>query len=490
MEKGGGVPLEKGTDGEGKQCLNTERLATGNSSSMYSIHEDEESRIGGEMATAEKVPSLSRTATGRTETGQGPESMLARTISLVRTRETRDPGPPPDGGSVAWGQALIAHLVIFNTWGYINSFGVFQAHYSEVLDEPRSNISWVGSIQIFLLFFTGTFSGRATDAGFFKATWGSGCVINLLGIFMTSLSKTYWQLFLAQGLCQGLGCGLMFCPTMALIATYFDKNRAFAIGIAAAGSASGGLVFPAVVEQLLPRIGFPWTMRVLGFITLATQIPALLWLKQRLPPRKSGPILELAAFKELPYLLFSMGMFLNFLGLYVAFFYLSSFARDIIGLSNSMAINLLLIMNGAGMFSRLIPNYLADHVGPLNLLIPFGFISGVVLLGWTGVHNIDGLYAFAVIYGLAAAGVQSLFPATLSSLTTDIKKTGVRMGMVMSIVGCSSLMGSPIAGALIDTGDGDYLYAQIFGGLAMCVGSLILVAARILKIGYRFKKKV
>lgn len=491
MERAGDAPLEEGRGGEEKQWLNTERLATGDSTSSSSIRVGEEPRIEEAMETAEKVPSLSRVATSRTATGQGPDSMLARTISLVRTRETRDPGPPPDGGLTAWRQSVIAHLVIFNTWGYINSFGVFQAHYSETLDEPRSNISWVGSIQIFLLFFIGTFSGRATDAGFFKATWGAGCVINLLGIFMTSLSKTYWQLFLAQGLCQGIGCGLMFCPTIALLATYFSKNRGFAIGIAASGSATGGLVFPAVVEQLLPRIGFPWTMRVLGFITLATQIPAALWLKQRLPPRKSGPILELAAFKELPYLLFSIGMFLNFLGLYVAFFYLSSFARDIIGLSNSMAIKLLMIMNGAGMPGRLIPNFLADqYVGPLNLLIPFAFVSGVVLFGWAGVHNIDGLYAFAVIYGLSAAGVQSLFPATLSSLTTDLKKAGVRIGMVMSIVGCSSLLGSPIAGALIDSRDGDYLYAQIFAGVVMFVGSTILVAARILKTGFSLKEKV
>ncbi|KAK2757881.1 hypothetical protein FQN54_004287 [Arachnomyces sp. PD_36] len=484
MEKGGDAPLEKGMGGEKKQCMNTERLATGNSSSMSSIRGDEESRIGEEITTAEKVPSLSRTATG-----PGQESMLAKTITLVRTRETEDPGPPPDGGLVAWSQAAIGHLVILNTWGYINSFGVFQAYYSEALDQPHSNISWVGSIQIFLLFFIGTFSGRATDAGFFKVTWGAGCVINLLGIFMTSLSKTYWQLFLAQGLCQGIGCGLMFCPTLALLATYFSKNRGFAIGVGASGSATGGLIFPAVVERLLPQIGFPWTMRVLGFITLATQIPAILWLKQRLPPRKSGPILELAAFKELPYLLFSIGMFLNFLGLYVAFFYISSFARDIIGLSRSTAINLLLIMNGSGMLGRLLPNYLADqYLGPLNLLIPFAFVSGVVLFGWTGVHDIDGLYAFAVIYGLSAAGVQSLFPATLSSLTTDLKKTGVRMGMVMSIVGCSSLMGSPIAGALIDSKNGDYLYAQIFAGVVMFAGSMILVAARVIKAGYGLTK--
>ena len=37
-----------------------------------------------------------------------------------------DPGPPPDGGLKAWVQVGMAHLIIFNTWGFVNSFGVFQ----------------------------------------------------------------------------------------------------------------------------------------------------------------------------------------------------------------------------------------------------------------------------------------------------------------------------------------------------------------------------
>jgi hypothetical protein len=62
----------------------------------------------------------------------------------------------------------LGHLVIMNTWGFINSFGVFQAYYVTALDRPPSDISWVGSVQVFLLFFIGTFTGRLTDAGYFR----------------------------------------------------------------------------------------------------------------------------------------------------------------------------------------------------------------------------------------------------------------------------------------------------------------------------------
>ncbi|KAL8928611.1 MAG: hypothetical protein Q9208_001845 [Pyrenodesmia sp. 3 TL-2023] len=413
------------------------------------------------------------------------ETALERAISRITSRSSYvDPGPPPDGGVEAWTQALIGHLVVFNTWGYINSFGVFQSYYVTALDHPPSDISWIGSVQIFLLFFVGTFSGRATDYGLFRITFLLGSFFQLLGIFMTSLSTKYWQIFLSQGIATGLGNGLLFCPCLAILSTYFTSKRALAIGIGASGSATGGLVFPVIVQQLLPKIGFAWTVRVLGFVMLALQVVSLAFAKPRLPPRKSGPLVEWAAFRELPYTLFAIGMFLNFWALYFAFYYVGSYGRDILGTNQAESINNLLIMNGVGLIGRLVPAYFADrYFGPLNTLIPFVFVSGLLIFCWAAVTSKSGLVGFSVVYGLFAAGIQSLFPATTSSLTTEIKKTGVRMGMIFSIVSFASLTGSPLAGALIQKRNGSYLYAQMFAGSVMFCGCLTLVAARLAKTG-------
>lgn len=51
---------------------------------------------------------------------------LMNTLSRTASRISIDPGPPPDGGLEAWTQAFMGHLVVFNTWGFVNSFGVFQ----------------------------------------------------------------------------------------------------------------------------------------------------------------------------------------------------------------------------------------------------------------------------------------------------------------------------------------------------------------------------
>jgi MFS family permease len=220
---------------------------------------------------------------------------------------------------------LMGHLMNFNTWGYINSYGIFEAYYISNLGVSASAVAWIGSIQIFLLCFVGAFSGRALDAGYYRHVMIGGCFLQVFGIFMTSLSSKYWQLFLAQGLCQGLGNGLLFSPTLALVSTYFVKKRSLAVAIVAGGSGTGGIVFVLLAQHLLPSLGFPWTLRIMGFVALCNAVVIVLLSRPRLPPRKAGPLLEFSAFKEIPFLLFVIGMFLTLWPVYFDFDYVSPF---------------------------------------------------------------------------------------------------------------------------------------------------------------------
>lgn len=248
---------------------------------------------------------------------------------------------------------------------------------------------------------------------------------------MASLSTQYWQLFLAQGVCCGLGNGFLFCPMLSIVSTYFAKRRTFAIGICSCGSATGGLIFPAMFQQLIPKIGYGWTMRSMGFVTLACLIMCNILAKPRLPPRRTGPILELAAFSELPYTLFAIGMFLVFWGVYFAFYYLSSFGVSIINIPQRESINLFLVLNGVGIIGRTLPAYLANrYTGPMNILLLVTIAAVILTYAMIGVTSRGGLYAWTVVYGIVGNAVQGMFPVVLSSLTNDLKKAGVRMGMI------------------------------------------------------------
>lgn len=180
------------------------------------------------------------------------------TISALSRSDDEEPSilppqekPPVDdvrlnGGFTAWSQVFVSFLLVFNGFGYFSSFGLFQSHWTEVLHATPSQIAWVGSLSLFLLFFLGTLSGPLMDRGHFRSIIIVGCAFQVLGAFSTSGVSTYWQLILAQGIVQGIGNGMLFTPCVALVSTYFTKNRAFALSLAACGAPIGGITFPLV----------------------------------------------------------------------------------------------------------------------------------------------------------------------------------------------------------------------------------------------------
>ncbi|KAI3544191.1 riboflavin transporter MCH5 [Colletotrichum abscissum] len=426
------------------------------------------------------------------------DRVTSRIASRVTSRSTITPGPPPDGGLRAWLCVFGTFLVVMNTWGMINSFGAFQSYYVQTLDRSPSDISWIGSVEIFLLFSIGTFTGRLTDAGYFRPVAAAGSVLVVAGTLAASACTRYWQLLLAQGVCVGLGNGCLFCPAVALVSTYFAKRRAFAIGITACGSGAGGVVFPVVIREMLPRAGFGWTMRTLGFIQAAALFTALSCLKPRVPPRKTGSLLEWAAFRELEYTFYAVGASLCFWASYIVFFFLAAYARDIQGASYDTSLDLLIIANGVGILGRLVLNSLADRVGNLTMFVPTAGAAAVLAYCWAALPIASsssrvGLYVWAALSGIALGGIQALFPSALASLTADPRKQGARIGMVFTIVSVSVLTGPPIAGALVSALGGRYLGAQMFAGSSLMLGMVFIFSAREAKrkrVGGSFWAKV
>lgn len=429
-----------------------------------------------------------------TKTHQDNDSPQDEPILEMHVKLQYTDGPPecpPDGGWLAWTHVLLMHIVFFNTWGVANGYGVFQNYYTQVLGQSESAASWIGSTQVFFLFSVGAITGRLADAGYFRITFLLGIFLQLLGIFMASLSTEYWQIFLAQAVCLGIGSGCIFAPALSVLSQYFKRNRAVAVGLSAAGAAVGGLVYPAMINQLIfhSNFGFPWTLRIMGFIMLITYLPCVILFKPRVAPRKNGSWVDMSSFKEPSFVFFTMSMFLNFWGLYLAFFYLATYARDQIGITEP--INLLLVLNGVGVVGRILPNLLADQwTGLLNILVPLSVSASILVYSWASIRTEAGLYTFAVVYGFIAAALQALFPAAATTMTPEPSRTGTRVGMILSLVSLANLTGPAICGALIQRGHGDYQSAQIFAASSILLGAIMALAARVAKTGRIFKAKI
>ncbi|KAK5108545.1 hypothetical protein LTR62_008202 [Meristemomyces frigidus] len=439
------------------------------------------------LDTEAKQPAveLRRTASRASRT-----SVLSSRLDRVfTTRSLPDPGPPPDGGRAAWTQVACGWLTIFATWGWVNAYGAFQTYYTLHLPLPPSTISWIGTTSSFLVFGVGAFSGRMLDAGLFLPTLLIGVFLQVLGIFLMSLSTKFWQLMLTQGLLTGLGGGIIFTPVMGLMATYFSKRRAFALGVATTGNAVGGMIYPVIVRELLPKIGFPWTARVLGFLNLALLSVVIAFMRPRLPPRKSGPVIEWAAFREGPYAFFVVAMFFAFYSIYYTYYYVASFGVQKLGMSYEASTSLVIIINGIGIPSRIIPPYFADKVGQLNLLVPAMACLTAVSFSWLAVTTIPGLYAFTIFYGLVAASFQCLFPSTVASLTPRLDMLGTRIGMAGSFCSFAALTGPPIGGAIQARMGGKYEGSLVFAATStlLCVGCIL--ASRWCKVGWQVRVK-
>jgi MFS family permease len=418
---------------------------------------------------------------------------LSTILRLVRQKRSGcDPGPPPDGGLEAWTQVLMSHLINFNAFGYMLSYGIFQGYYTEVAGYSPSNVSWVGTIGLFLLYFLSGFSGRALDAGQYRTILVCGLALQLLSVFTTSISTTYWQLFLAQGICSGIANGLLFCPAVALVSTYFsEEHRAVPVSLVACGGATGGMVFPAIAQSLLPKIGFGWTLRVMGFVMLFNAALILLFSRTRLPPRKSGPLVDWDSLREPTYVTFCIGVFFIVWGLFFVFYYIRPFSRDVLHASEYSSFNLLLILNGMGILGRIVPALLSDrYFGPLNTIVPFALSTGVLTYCWIAIGSLPELYVWDAVYGFLGGGVQSLVMAASSSFTTDLKKNGGRIGIVFTISSFGSLSGPPIGGRIIQDRNGDYRMAQIFASTAIMFGSLMLLYARLSQTGLHLRRRV
>ena len=200
--------------------------------------------------------------------------------------------------------------------GLINAFGVWQNYYSTTLipTTSNSNISWIGSIEAFLLCCATIFTGPLFDRGYARSLVIAGSLLTVFGLMMTSLCTEYWQLMLAQGICMGTGAGGLFIVSVAIIPQYFTTRRALAMGIAASGSSLGGVIYPIVFHRLQPVIGFGWATRVCAFIALATLSIPCLFIKLRTlpPPRKT--FIDFSGFRELPFCLFCLAAFIGFIG--------------------------------------------------------------------------------------------------------------------------------------------------------------------------------
>lgn len=134
------------------------------------------------------------------------------------------------------------------------------------------------------------------------------------------------------------------------------KRRAFALGIVAAGSSLGGVIFPIMLDHLIPEVGYGWALRISAFLILALLVFGNLTVRSRFAPSPKPLKLYqyLKPLTETPYLLTTIASFLFYLGLFLPINYIQVQSTEY-GMSTHLASYMIPILNAARYVCPLIP---------------------------------------------------------------------------------------------------------------------------------------
>ncbi|KAL9612463.1 MAG: hypothetical protein Q9167_002935 [Letrouitia subvulpina] len=401
-------------------------------------------------------------------------------------------GSPPNGGFRAWLHVLGAFLLWFNSWGILNTFGVFQTHYEsgQLFTESSSNISWIGAVQSFMLLVVGIFAGPIYDRGYLRLLIIVGSFGVVFGHMMLSLCTTYWQVLLAQGFCVGIGAGCLFVPSVAVLPTYFSSRIGLAVGLGSSGSSIGGIIYPIVLYRLIGRIGFAWSVRVIGFIALVTLIVPIAVMRMRVKVPKARALVDWSAFTDVPYMVFVVATLIGFMGLNIILFYLSYDAQERDITNTKMAFYIIAIFNAASTFGRAAPNALSDKTGPFNLLAPCAIISGVLILCMIAVRSEAAIIVVAVLSGFFSGVFIAMPPVCFVSLIKDKTRIGTRMGMGFGMIAFGMLIGGPGGGAILGTQEPlEWTGLWAFGGVSAALAGIMYAGLRVARGGFSLHVK-
>lgn len=328
------------------------------------------------------------------------------------------------------------------------------------------------------------------DRGYLKSIIAVGTFLEVLGLLLSSFFKSYWAILLSQGVCMGIGSGLLALIPVAVLAMFFEKKRMLATGLASTGASVAGIAYTLSMRSLFLSVGFAWAVRILALIILIGNIIAFAVMRLQLQYGSKGSSFSLHHFKDLPYTVFVGSFTLFVASSFVPFFFIQEYAIQL-GVSKDMAFNLLSIMNAANVFGRFVPNYIADRYGGVNTLIPLSIACIITMCMLPLAKTFASLTAVSIVYGFLSGGVIIIPGPTITDLSPSTAEMGVRLGLAYLVAAFGGLLGNPLTGQIKGTGKDavkNFEGVWFCAAAVMTAGLLTLFATRWLKLGSLWAK--
>ncbi|KAI1764562.1 MFS general substrate transporter [Hypoxylon sp. FL1150] len=401
----------------------------------------------------------------------------------------------PEGGLRAWLVVAASFCCMISVYGIINCTAVFESYFSthQLVGYDSSTIGWIFSVYLFIVFFFGIQVGPVFDRHGPRWLVVVGSVLVVASQLLLGLCDKYYQLLLTYSILGGLGGALLNIPAYGVIAHFFKARRGFATGVAATAGSIGGIVFPIFLQAVIPKLGFAWSTRIIGFVLLFLSVVANLLVRSRLPPSRHpvSVLPDWTLFKDLKFSFCCAGVWFMEWGIFTPLGYIVSYAAAH-GQDPGDAYTLLALLNAGSFFGRFMPGFLADRWGRFNVITATNALCVVTILAfWLPAGDSRALLiVFAVMFGFASGSNLGLYPVCIGQLC-DARDYGRFFSTAMMVGSFGTLTSLPIAGALLEVGstpEQGWLALILFSALSYAIAASCFLGARVLAVSWRVKE--
>jgi MFS family permease len=321
------------------------------------------------------------------------------------------------------------------------------------------------------------------------------------GFIGAGMAGNLWMFSLAQGLLLGLlGTSATFAPLVADTSLWFTRRRGIALAICMSGNYVAGAVWPPVIQHFVESAGWRAAYVGIGVFCLLTMLPLALVYRRRPPAAATMPVDPSAAGAQraaplqsarplglspatLQVLLCVAGVACC-VAMSMPQVHIVAYCGDL-GFGAARGAQMLSLMLGMGIISRLVSGWMSDHIGGLRTLLVGSLLQGVALFMFLWADGVSSLFLVSALFGLFQGGIVPSYALIVREYFTPTE-AGARVGAVLMATLFGMALGGWMSGAIFDA-TGSYRAAFVNGIAwnALNVGICIFLLLRVRRAGLR-----
>jgi MFS family permease len=393
----------------------------------------------------------------------------------------RGSGPQAET-AYAW-MRLIAAFVLstiggVGMWSVVVTLPSIQAEFGVA----RSAASLPYTLTMVGFALSGILMGRLSDRFGIIVPVILGAAALGLGFVAASSATSLWQFALVQGLLIGVGSSTTFAPLLADTSLWFTRRRGIAVAIFASGNYFAGALWPPVMQHFIERAGWRQTYFGIGLFCVASMLPlAVVALRRRPPILAMTPAGSRAASWSPRPLGLSPGALQALLvvaglccciAMSMPQVHIIAYCGDL-GYGAARGAQMLSLMLGFGIMSRLASGWICDRIGGLRTLLLGSGLQALALMFFLPFDGLVSLYVISALFGLFQGGIVPAYAIIVREYFSP-QEAGARVGTVIMATIFGMALGGWMSGAIFDL-TGSYHAAFLNGILWNLVNISIAV---------------